>query len=66
MEHMDLIDDTNLKLLETIVQSVCPMLKEKINRFKALQGKLETQITHAICNDTFGMRTQIKTLKAAG
>ncbi|XP_034069289.1 caspase-8 isoform X1 [Gymnodraco acuticeps] len=42
MEHMDLIDDTNLKLLETIVQSVCPMLKEKINRFKALQ---ETNIS---------------------
>ncbi|XP_010793746.1 caspase-8, partial [Notothenia coriiceps] len=42
MEHMDLINDTNLKLLETIVQSVCPTLKENINRFKALQ---ETNIS---------------------
>ncbi|KAK1903394.1 Caspase-8 [Dissostichus eleginoides] len=42
MEHMDLINDTNLNVLETIVQSVCPMLKEKINRFKALQ---ETNIS---------------------
>ncbi|XP_078118066.1 caspase-8 isoform X2 [Sander vitreus] len=37
MEHMDLIRDTNLDLLETIIQSVCPMLNEKINHFKALQ-----------------------------
>ncbi|XP_032386222.1 caspase-8 [Etheostoma spectabile] len=37
MEHMDLISDTNLDLLETIIQSVCPMLNEKINHFKALQ-----------------------------
>ncbi|XP_063743045.1 caspase-8 [Eleginops maclovinus] len=37
MEHMDLINDTNLNLLETIIDSVCPMLKEKINHFKALQ-----------------------------
>ncbi|KAI9530217.1 hypothetical protein NQZ68_004234 [Dissostichus eleginoides] len=42
MEHMDLINDTNLNVLETIVQSVCPMLKEKINHFKALQ---ETNIS---------------------
>nr|AKM76972.1 caspase 10 [Sebastes schlegelii] len=37
MEHMDLISDTNLHLLETIIQSVCPMLRDKINQFKALQ-----------------------------
>ncbi|XP_034742319.1 caspase-8 isoform X2 [Etheostoma cragini] len=37
MEHMDLISDTNLDLLETIIQSVCPMLNDKINHFKALQ-----------------------------
>ncbi|XP_028446855.1 caspase-8 [Perca flavescens] len=37
MEHMDLICDTNLDLLETIIQSVCPMLNEKINHFKARQ-----------------------------
>ncbi|XP_074515348.1 caspase-8 [Sebastes fasciatus] len=36
MEHMDLISDTNLHLLETIIQSVCPMLRDKINQFKAL------------------------------
>lgn len=41
MEHKDLISDTNLNLLETIIQSVCPMLKDKINQFKALQGKLQ-------------------------
>uniref|UniRef100_A0A8C9Y112 Caspase-8 n=1 Tax=Sander lucioperca TaxID=283035 RepID=A0A8C9Y112_SANLU len=40
MEHMDLIRDTNLDLLETIIQSVCPMLNEKINHFKALQGEV--------------------------
>lgn len=36
---MDLLSDTNLNKLETIIQSVCPMLKEKINEFKALQGE---------------------------
>ncbi|XP_026233046.1 caspase-8 isoform X2 [Anabas testudineus] len=39
MEHMDLLSDTNLNKLETIIQSVCPMLKEKINEFKALQER---------------------------
>lgn len=37
MEHMDLINDTNLNLLETIIKSVCPMLKEMISQFKAQQ-----------------------------
>ncbi|XP_051259013.1 caspase-8 [Dicentrarchus labrax] len=38
MEHMDLISDTDLDLLRTLIQQVCPMLIEKINRFKAQQG----------------------------
>ncbi|XP_069009972.1 caspase-8 isoform X2 [Embiotoca jacksoni] len=37
MEHMELISDTNLNTLETILKSVCPMLNEKINQFKAQQ-----------------------------
>ncbi|XP_059198131.1 caspase-8 isoform X1 [Centropristis striata] len=37
MEHMDLISDTNLTLLEEIIGSVCPMLNEKITKFKAQQ-----------------------------
>uniref|UniRef100_A0A8C3ANW1 Caspase-8 n=1 Tax=Cyclopterus lumpus TaxID=8103 RepID=A0A8C3ANW1_CYCLU len=37
MEHMELISDNNLNLLETIFQSVCPMLNVKISQFKALQ-----------------------------
>lgn len=37
MEHMDLISDTNLNLLETIFEKVCPVLKQKINQFKAWQ-----------------------------
>ncbi|XP_023254408.1 caspase-8-like isoform X2 [Seriola lalandi dorsalis] len=36
MEHMDLLSDTNLNELEKMIQSICPMLKEKINQFKAL------------------------------
>ncbi|XP_070770276.1 caspase-8 [Enoplosus armatus] len=39
MEHMDLISDTNLNLLQTIFQHVCPMLIEKINKFKAQQER---------------------------
>ncbi|XP_068560864.1 caspase-8 isoform X2 [Cebidichthys violaceus] len=37
MEHMDLISDNNLNLLETIISTVCPMLNDKISEFKALQ-----------------------------
>ncbi|XP_026152124.1 caspase-8 isoform X1 [Mastacembelus armatus] len=37
MEHMDLLSETNLSELETIIHSVCPMLQEKINQFKALR-----------------------------
>ncbi|XP_029315592.1 caspase-8 isoform X2 [Cottoperca gobio] len=37
MEHMDLISDTNLNLLETVIHSVSPILKDMINHFKALQ-----------------------------
>ncbi|KAF3694838.1 Caspase-8 [Channa argus] len=38
MEHMDLLSDTNLNELEKIIESICPMLKEKINEFKAKQS----------------------------
>ncbi|XP_061647288.1 caspase-8 isoform X3 [Phyllopteryx taeniolatus] len=34
MEHMDFLSDTNLNLLEEIITSVCPVLKEKIIKFK--------------------------------
>ncbi|XP_020787511.1 caspase-8 [Boleophthalmus pectinirostris] len=34
MEHMDLLSEFNLDLLQEIFQSVCPVLNEKINRFK--------------------------------
>ncbi|XP_056284175.1 caspase-8 isoform X2 [Pseudoliparis swirei] len=37
MERMALISDTNLNLLEEIFHSVCPMLNNKISRFKELQ-----------------------------
>ncbi|XP_047457963.1 caspase-8 isoform X2 [Mugil cephalus] len=35
MEQKDLINDTDLTSLETIFKSVCPMLNEHINRYKA-------------------------------
>lgn len=37
MEHMDLISNTNLNLLESIFDRVCPVLNEKIRQFKAQQ-----------------------------
>lgn len=40
MEHMDLISDTNLTLLENIIRSVCPVLVEKIHQFNAQNCKL--------------------------
>ncbi|XP_044073633.1 caspase-8 [Siniperca chuatsi] len=45
MEHMDLISDTDLNLLENIIQQVCPMLKEKINQFKTRQVRHTGPIT---------------------
>lgn len=59
---MDLLSDTNLNELEKIIASVCPMLKEKINQFKARPGKL--QILPATTN--VGMRPQKQTLETAG
>lgn len=41
MEHMDLVGETNLDFLESIIQSVCPVLVEKIRRFKAQNCKLQ-------------------------
>lgn len=40
LEHMDQISETNLGLLESIIGPVCPMLMEKIQRFKAQDCKL--------------------------
>ncbi|XP_061696925.1 caspase-8 isoform X2 [Syngnathoides biaculeatus] len=34
MEHMDLLRNTNMGLLEDIIKSVCPVLKKKIVKFK--------------------------------
>lgn len=39
MEHMDLINDTDLNLLEDKIRNVCPMLVENFNEFKTQQGK---------------------------
>ncbi|XP_053185165.1 caspase-8 isoform X1 [Scomber japonicus] len=39
MEHLDLISSTDLSLMESILDSVCPVLKEKISRFKATQER---------------------------
>lgn len=50
MERMDLLSDTNLNKLETIIQSVCPVLKEMINQFKALQGELPKIYTDSEAN----------------
>lgn len=41
MEHMDLISHTNLELLKSIIQEVCPMLTGKIDQFKAQHSKLQ-------------------------
>lgn len=40
LEHRDQISETNLGLLESIIESVCPMLMENIQRFKAQHCKL--------------------------
>lgn len=38
MEQKDLINNTDLKLLESLLQSCCPVLTEKINRFREQQA----------------------------
>ncbi|XP_029967262.1 caspase-8 isoform X2 [Salarias fasciatus] len=40
MEQMDLLGNTDLKELETIIEAVCPVLKRKIQDFKALPAPL--------------------------
>lgn len=40
MEHMDLINETNLDQLEEIFQQVCPVLNKQIDRYKALPSKM--------------------------
>ncbi|KAM9346833.1 caspase-8 [Symphorus nematophorus] len=54
MEHMDLISETHLDLLETIIEQVCPVLKEKINQFK------EQQVLHTrlVAQETSRPRSQ--------
>lgn len=36
---MDLINDTDLNLLEDKIRNVCPMLAENFNAFRTQQGK---------------------------
>nr|XP_020490080.1 caspase-8-like [Labrus bergylta] len=42
MEHKDLINDTNLNLLEKLLQTCCPVLTEEINRYKEQQASLHS------------------------
>lgn len=44
MEHKDLINSTNLSVLKNIIESVCPILKEKINRFEEVQERFSGPI----------------------
>ncbi|XP_037542091.1 caspase-8 [Nematolebias whitei] len=39
MEHLDLINETNLNKLEEIFNSVCPVLNLKIDQYKAEMGR---------------------------
>ncbi|CAK6954037.1 caspase-8 isoform X1 [Scomber scombrus] len=48
MEHLDLISNTDLSLLESILDSVCPVLKEKINQFKATQERSSGHVAQEI------------------
>ncbi len=48
MEHMDLISNTHLNLLETIFEKVCPMLKEKIRKFQEQQGRLQKSLIGSV------------------
>ncbi|KAG7467608.1 hypothetical protein JOB18_029800 [Solea senegalensis] len=54
MEHMDLINDTNLIELENIFKSVCPVLKEKIYQFKA-QHTFQSQAQSPINSFNFSV-----------
>lgn len=38
---MDLLSETNLNTLEEIIQSVCPVLNDRVDQFEASQGKLQ-------------------------
>lgn len=38
MEHVDLLSETKLDLLQHIMEAVCPMLNDKINHFKEEQA----------------------------
>lgn len=51
MEHNDLICDTDLNFLESIIKSVCPMLLDKIHQFKAQNCKLQ-EITQQLRRNT--------------
>lgn len=48
MERMDLLSESNLNTLETIVKEVCPMLNAKINQFKKRRVTCPVMTTDAI------------------
>lgn len=44
MEHMDLLSKTDMELLESIIEPVCPVLTESIHHYKAQYSKLQKTI----------------------
>ncbi|XP_006788500.1 caspase-8 [Neolamprologus brichardi] len=48
MERIDLLSESNLNTLETIVKEVCPMLNAKINQFKKRRVTCPVMTTDAI------------------
>lgn len=55
---MDHLSDTNLNKLETMIQSVCPVLIEKIIDFKELQGELPNIYTDSGFNREAGKQVE--------
>ncbi|TKS67174.1 Caspase-8 [Collichthys lucidus] len=45
MEHMDLINDTDLNLLEDKIRIVCPMLVENFNKFRTQQVRNDAVVS---------------------
>lgn len=41
MEHMDLLSKSDMKLLESIIQPICPVLTEDIHHYEAQYCKLQ-------------------------
>nr|BAE98149.1 caspase 10 [Paralichthys olivaceus]BAE98150.1 caspase 10 [Paralichthys olivaceus] len=48
MEHMDILSDTNLSELETIIYSVCPKMRGQINQFKTQQEALQSSTQYSV------------------